>query len=504
MDKIRILVIDDEKIITESMTDFLEDEGYIVETASNGEEGIRKVKENKYDIIFLDLKLPDKDGIDVLKELKAIRLEVSVIIITGYATVETASNSIRLSAYDYILKPLQPQQIRQALKTALRRKEAENEIFKSTPQPRLLFIGIEEALMNKIHERFKAGATHIMSVRNADMAIQLLKKDNTINVIIHDIDGVSFEKNIDFLKSARKINPEIIYIPFTFQPDVEEAVLFMKEGSYDYLVKPVKIEKVAQLLEHAWYQQNLNFLNKQLIYKLHKTNEELEITNEKLKLEIVEKEKARNAEDEAKISLKEREILLIEIHHRVRNNLQIISNILEFQEQLSDSSVVKTVFRDARSRLKTMALIHEKLYATGTLSKIDYDIYLKDLIKSLYKSFSTGRITFNVEASGFFLETDKAIRCALIINELVTNAIKYAFPSGESGKISIKCSTDSEQNATIIVSDNGIGLPEDIYLTESLTMGFTIANGFIQQLKGSIEIKRDKGTTYIIRFNISS
>jgi two-component sensor histidine kinase len=217
--------------------------------------------------------------------------------------------------------------------------------------------------------------------------------------------------------------------------------------------------------------------------------------NEALKNEIAER---RLVED----SLHEKDVLLKEIHHRVKNNLQIISSLLKLQtNQIKDPALVVTMM-DSQTRIQSMALIHEKLYKSTDLENIDFAEYLDSLAINLYQSYNTGHkeIAMRVDAVPVKLEIDKAVPCGLVITELVSNAIKHAFPNQDSGEIIIQMTTAPDNQVQIIVSDNGVGIPANMDIDNSPTLGLQLVNALVGQLDGNLEITRDHGTRVKVSF----
>jgi PAS domain S-box-containing protein len=271
----RVLVIDDEVIILRSMQSILKIEGYTTDTASTAAEGLSLVKKNSYEIIFLDLKLPDINGIEVLKDIKKMDAEAAVIIITGYATIRSAIDAIKVHASDYIMKPLEPDQIRSSLKTALKKKKYESELKKRIQEPKVLLIGSGSTVMVAIAQRFAKEKIQRFSVRGAREAILFLKKDPSINTVLYDLECEKGE-GMGLLETAKRVNPEMIFITITSRPDLQDVINLLRQGAFDYLTKPVKEEDLFHLLRQAWNSTNLTFFNRQLIYELQRTSEELE------------------------------------------------------------------------------------------------------------------------------------------------------------------------------------------------------------------------------------
>ncbi len=211
--------------------------------------------------------------------------------------------------------------------------------------------------------------------------------------------------------------------------------------------------------------------------------------------------KRKNAENAIKASLKDKEILLKEIHHRVKNNLQIISSLLDLQANYVEDKEAINVLQESQNRVKSMAMIHEMLYQSTDLTSIEFSGYVQNLVNDLFYSYGTkSNIKLIMDVEHVFLNIETAIPCGLIISELVSNSLKYAFPSNMAGEISVNIHSHNEE-FELTICDDGIGLPADIDFENIQTsLGLRLVNMLVNQLDGSIELDRNHGTKFIIRF----
>ena len=200
-------------------------------------------------------------------------------------------------------------------------------------------------------------------------------------------------------------------------------------------------------------------------------------------------------------SLEEKNVLLREIHHRVKNNMQIISSLLSLQSSTIKNPEMRDIFMESQNRVKSMSMIHEQLYQTEDIAKIDFKIYVNGLIKSLFQIYSFGlkRIEWNVNVEDVKLDIETAIPCGLIINELVSNSLKHAFKDAHDGKITVNMRKDKNL-ITMEVSDNGIGLPANFEVEKASTLGLKLVTTLVEQLEGNMVIDRSKGTSFKITF----
>ncbi len=209
----------------------------------------------------------------------------------------------------------------------------------------------------------------------------------------------------------------------------------------------------------------------------------------------------KNAEEIVKNELKEKEILLKEIHHRVKNNLQIITSLLSIQASQSNDSVIQQAFLESKNRIYSMAIVHEKMYRSENFSKIDFKEYIESITQEIFYSYSVfDNVTFSVNVNNMYLELDKAISCGLIVNELITNAVKHAFPNNIKGCLSINA--ELEQNmCRLEVRDDGVGISKEIDFWKAESMGFMLVKVLSKQINGKLELKNNQpGVEFVINF----
>lgn len=219
----------------------------------------------------------------------------------------------------------------------------------------------------------------------------------------------------------------------------------------------------------------------------------------------LETNERRIAELQIKNSLKDKELLLREIHHRVKNNLQVISSLLYLKSRRSKDSHVNEALLDSQHRVKSMVLIHEKLYSSQDLSSINYGDYIKSLTSTLFRSYQLDSrlIELRLDVSDIRLNTDTAMHCGLIINELVSNSIKHAFPDGKTGFIKVKFFCDKTKQYNLIVADNGVGFPPDFNFEESNSLGLQLVRTLVEQLDGTLAVDYSEGVLFKIQFFIN-
>jgi len=209
----------------------------------------------------------------------------------------------------------------------------------------------------------------------------------------------------------------------------------------------------------------------------------------------------KDVEGKIKSSFKEKEVLLKEIHHRVKNNMQIISSLISLQSDYAGNESTIKMFEDSKNRIRSMALIHEKLYQSEDISLIDFSDYIESLAGRLLEVYGVAGmgIELHITAENIFLSIDSAIPCGLIINELVSNSVKHAFPEGRLGAVAIDMNRQ-DGNYVLMVTDNGVGFPENIDFRNTESLGLQIVQTLTSQLGGKIELESNGGTRFKIIF----
>jgi PAS domain S-box-containing protein len=202
------------------------------------------------------------------------------------------------------------------------------------------------------------------------------------------------------------------------------------------------------------------------------------------------------AEEKVQTSLHEKEILLKEIHHRVKNNLQVVSSLLGLQSRVIPDKATRKMFQESQNRIHSMALLHERLYESEKLSDIDCHEYFGQLTAHLFRSYgvSTGRVRLTLNLGESRMNMDTAVPCGLILNELVSNSLKYAFPDNREGEIRIELTADPNQPRSLVIADNGVGLPQDVTLWSTKSLGLRLVRILADQMNAAVEVTSNEGT----------
>jgi len=221
---------------------------------------------------------------------------------------------------------------------------------------------------------------------------------------------------------------------------------------------------------------------------------------------IVHRRKAQNelarSAEQVRSSLGEKEILLKEVHHRVKNNLQVISGLLNLQAHHITDELSRGIYKESQNRVISMALIHEELYQARDLARVDFGAYIENLVENLFGSYSVDkdRVTLDLDIDHTEMVVDTAIPCGLIVNELISNCLKHAFPDGMNGRVRVAFHELDDKEYELVVSDDGVGLPLEMDITRTDSLGMQLVFLIVEQLKGKIEVSREGGTGFHILF----
>ncbi|TGL67878.1 response regulator [Leptospira kmetyi] len=347
---------------------------------------------------------------------------------------------------------------------------------------------------------------NLIKARSGDEALKALLKPDDFALIFMDVrmPGLDGFEVASLIRQREKCAQ--IPIIFLTAYGNNESWMFKgySLGAVDFLIKPVAPEilksKASVFVDLHRKNQTL-MLQDELLRESHDKLEqrveertsELNQANQNLINEISDRERAEEA---LKNSLREKEVLLREIHHRVKNNLQIVSSILNLQSNYITDSKSFDLFEDAQSRIKSIALIHELLYQNKDLAQMDFKEYLYNLTTNLLRTYRVNsEINFVIEADPIFLSLDSAIHCGLIVTELVTNSLKYGFKGREKGNIYISI-RNLEEGFVLTVEDDGIGFPDDVDFSRTDSLGLQLVNILSEQIGATLTLEKSEGTKF--------
>jgi PAS domain S-box-containing protein len=421
------------------------------------------------DLILSAYSLPQFDAMKALKIRRELDPSVPLIVVARPANAELAAGCIKAGADDYLLKD-RLTRLASAVRNTLEKKRARAEQQRA------------EQKLKESEERFRA------LIENSSDGIALISKDATIlytSASTRRLLGYSAEELVGRdalelmhphdLASVRKCFNELLRRP---GHTISRQLRYKhRDGSWRWIEATGK-----------------NLLAEPSVQAI--------VSNYR---DITER---REVQELIKTALRQKEALLKETHHRVKNNLQVISSLLQLRSATIKDQQALGALRESQGRIKSMALIHERLYRSDHLARIDLAEYLRGLVCEIFRSYEVDpeAVRFRVEADELFVGPDTAIPCGLIVHELVTNSLKHAFGPRErdnkNGEVAISLIPQDGNCVTLIVRDNGGGLPKHIYFGSPGSSGLHLVKAMVEQLGGAVEILTTNGTEFRLTFPI--
>ncbi|MFC2146262.1 response regulator [Acidobacteriota bacterium] len=329
------------------------------------------------------------------------------------------------------------------------------------------------------------------------------------NVVLLDIKLPDME-GVELLAPLKELHPDMEIIMFTAHASLETAMCALNRGASLYITKPLNMEEVIPTTEEVLEKQRLAMENKRLLQELKRELAERKLAEQELEkyrdqLEEMVKERTTKlavTNEELQREIAEKELLLKEIHHRVKSNMQLISNMLSIQEtQIKDESARK-VFREGWSRIRFMVLVQEKLYQSDDFTGINFAEFTKSLLNDLFGTYNADPDTINLklDIKNVYLDINLAIPCGLIINELVSNSLKYGFQDQQKREIIIEFELKNNIYE-LTIGDNDKGFPKYLDFRTAESLGLQLVRLLCKKINASIELDRSKGTLFKIVFS---
>jgi PAS domain S-box-containing protein len=376
----------------------------------------------------------------------------------------------------------------------LKRKQVHEELQESEERFRLLLQNANDGIF--VHEISMEGPGKFLEVNDKVCRLLGYTHDEMAHMSVGDIDVPEQSERIPaIIERLIKDGYDVFETDFLTK-DTKRIPVEVSTRLFDLRGKQTVLAIIRDITERKAAEQQLQQYNVDLEKGIAERTASLHVTTELLQDEVLQHE---IAEKKIQESLNEKNILLKEVHHRVKNNLQIIASLLNLQSRyITDEKTIQAI-KDSQSRVKAMALVHEKLYRSSNISNIDLGDYIKFLGTNLF-DFQGARgkgILFKTDILDISLTIDTAIPVGLMINELISNSLKYAFPDGRTGEISIAIYRQ-DQTLTILFKDNGIGIPADFDWHNAKSLGLRLVISLVEQLQGTIELDRTEGTMFTI------
>lgn len=505
----KILVVDDNEENLYLMEVMLKNRGYEVLLSRNGVEALEKLKHETVDLIISDILMPKMDGYKLCREIKMDEKLKNIPFIFYTATYTSKADekfALGLGADRFIIKPEEPDVflkiISELIPEATKKRSAEKKGFEMDNETFLKIYN--ERLIHKLENKIlKLQETNQALKKENNKRKKLMKKleksEKNYRELVETINDVIFI--LDKKGTVKYISPVIGRISDYQQDDIigQDFAHFVHPDDVDELNASMHrtLSGDIEPSEFRIYDKNGDI-------RYVRTSSRPFMSESRilgLRGVMVDITQRKCAEEEIKKSLKEKEVLLSEIHHRVKNNLQIISSLLHLEEMSVGKKDVMDVLKECEGRVKSMSMVHEKLYQTHSFTHIKFKDYIEKLISDILYSYGIPPETIktDLDLEDININLDTAIPLGLIINELVTNSVKYAFPQSHKGNIIIKL-TQLNDHIELIVADDGIGLPETIDPGNTKTLGLQLMKNLTEQLDGQISVDNSQGTEFKIIF----
>lgn len=535
-EKLKILILEDVLYDAELIEHVMRRDGVQFSSiiVENKEDYIKALDEYRPDIILSDHSLPSFDGVSALKLAIEISPDTPFFFVSGKIGDEFAVEMLKTGATDYIFKN-NLSKLKPAIHRALKEAEEKRERRKAEES----LIQAHAQMENKVIERTKELQDANEELRNEikrreQLEEALQESEKKLKEIIHFSPLPQFvidkDHNVIYWNKALEIQCNINADEIVGTKNHWKAFFNHKRPCMADILVDGNNEDISNILGDNYKRSGIlkdAFEALDFFPNIGDEGKWLHFTAAAIRnpkgetigaIETFEDvTEQKKAEAEIIKSLKEKEVLLREIHHRVKNNLQIISSLINLQSNKIEDPDISDSFKEVQNRVKSIALIYEELYQSKDLSKINFSEYIPQLASDLYRSYEISPfIDLEVNTDDILLDINKALPCGLIINELVTNSIKHAFPEIKKykysdiisasnsyrikkGKISISFRRN-EGMYELKLSDNGIGYPEHLDIENIDTLGLRLVNSLKGQLNGEIELENDNGAHFRLNF----
>ncbi|TDJ08500.1 MAG: response regulator [Deltaproteobacteria bacterium] len=505
---IRLLIIEDSEDDAELLVRKVTKSGYKIKyTRVESEKEMKSaLQQEVWDLIISDYSLPNFTGLSAINLINQLNIDIPFIIVSGAIGEDIAVEAMKAGAHDYIMKD-NLARLSPAIERELREAKIRNE--------RKQAISALRESEQKYHTLFDQSPVGVFIVNKNLIITECNKRTTDIfltpieEIIGLDLKKINDKSLISLIKKAFKGESSQQDIHYKATDGTDKIWLYcfvspLRNSNNEVTDAMAVLEDIT---ERKNAEQGIQKLNINLENRVKLRTHELSNINLKLISEINQR---KEVEKKLNLSLKEKEILLKEVHHRVKNNLQLISSMLSLQADTLEDKNILSVFDESQRRIQTIALVHEHLYGSEDIEHFDFSEYIESLLDNLLTAFNIhpGSIKTNLDLENIKLDIDKALPCSLIINELISNSFKHAFPdmlssdksSKKDNKIDIKIHQSKNSHILINIGDNGIGFPKNIDFSNTITLGLQLVCSLVDQLKGTIELSNKAGTKFTISF----
>lgn len=463
-EKIDVLLVDDKPENLFSLETLLWSSSLNIVKASSGNEALALMLEHDFAVVLLDVNMPDMDGFETAELMRGRAKTRNVPIIFVTALSEETSYMFRgyeAGAVDYISKPIEPMILKSKV-----------DIFCELHRHRIALMDSERKYRSLFEEMIDGFAYHKI----------LLDEDGK------PIDYIFLEINNAFERLTGLRKEDVV------GQRVTQVIAGIRESDFDWIGV---YGNVALTGRGVRFEEYLEVLGKWFSVAAYSPQRGYfgavfeDVTERKIN------EKALKA------SLKEKEILLKEIHHRVKNNFMIIYSLLQLQSRAVKDKESMALFRESQNRVHSLSMIHEQIYRSKDQANVRFSQYIGDLAKYLVGSYgiNPNLVQLVTNIADISVDLDLMVPCGLIVNELITNALKHGFPNGRQGEVRIDLLDTGSDKLTMVVSDNGVGMPEGMDLQKQNTLGLELVCMLTKQIGGDLVMESKGGVEFRITFN---
>ena len=460
MEQYNIMLVEDDRVDRMAFNRSVKENGSLHDytVASSVAEAKTVLNSTRFDAVIADYLLGDGTAFDIFE----MGVDAPIIMVTGAGDEETAVRAMRAGAYDYLVK-----------------------------DPDNNYLTVLPTIVENVVRRWKAERElrQYQSMVESAHDVIFFKDLNSRYVIVNDKTAECFG-----LTREEVIGKD----DFELMPDTEEAARNIEDDRAVFAAgKPKEITKRMTALDGApyWFQA----------IKVPYFDADGKITGlVGIARDITDQ---KHAEDQIKAALREKEVLLREMHHRVKNDLQVVSSLLNMQARLVSSEDTAAILSESRDRVNTMVLMHAQLYESGNLVEVNMKEFLEGLVRQSFQSYpiKDTRITPVIHITDYPLPVSTAVHVGLILNELLSNVFKHAFAGQTEGKVKVDFDVTGPGKASLTVSDDGAGLPAGFDIDTTGSLGLRLVKILAKdQLQGDLEIISEEGTTFLITFGIES